>query len=153
MITPAAVRLRRAGVKDAERLTELAAAAYPADAPTVAEMADWLEQGGALYYEDNSGRPVSSLRWREEQGGWRLAPLRTVDSARGLGYGRWLMTQVEALAIRHNIPVLRVELRDPADLAYYRRLGYEPVPNGSGAVLDLSKRVGGTWQMRNPELS
>lgn len=150
MSSTAAVRLRRAGVKDAGRLAELAAAAQPSDAPSVSEMADWLEQGGALFYEDAKGTPVSSLRWREEKGGWRLAPLRTIDASRGLGYGRWLMTQVEALAIRLNIPVLRVELRNPDDLPYYRRLGYEPVPDAEPGVHLLFKRVGGTWQMRDP---
>lgn len=136
------VHLRRATLDDAARLAALDARAGQSGTEEV--MTDWIEHGGAFYYEDETGEALSSLLWREVDGGWLLQQLATAPEARGMGYGRWLMTQVEALAIRHNVPELCLELgEDDERLNYYRRMGYEP---REGTDL-LCKKVGGTWQI------
>lgn len=141
-------QLRRAGLRDAARLAELdRLAGANGHGSDVGAMREWLEHGGALFYEDRTGRALSSLRWREDEGGWRLEPMTTHPDARGQGYGRWLMTQVEALAIRHNVPWLRLVLGDEERLSYYRRMGYDVVEETNGKKV-LAKRVGGTWQMQ-----
>jgi GNAT superfamily N-acetyltransferase len=108
----------------------------------------WLEQGGALFIEGGDGHAMSALFWREDRGGWHLDRIATVPEARGQGFGRWLMTKVEALAIRGNIPHLTLDLDDLEQEWYYLRLGYRVQERGS-AVLRLHKRVGGTWQTQH----
>ena len=108
----------------------------------------WLEQGGALLIEGEDGRALSALLWREDAGGWHLDRIATVPEARGQGFGRWLMTKVEALAIRANVPHLTLDLDDPELEWYYRRMGYR-VQGRDDEVLRLHKRVGGTWQTQH----
>jgi len=149
-----AARLRWATLDDAPRLTDLWRAAYPED--DTHEVAAWLEHGGALTLEDRSGRLLAALRWREEGAGWRVDRVATRPEARGQGYGRWLATKVEALAIRKNVPFLLMSLpaADATQLAYYERMGYrvveEPARNGApqGGPRTLRKVVGGVWQRK-----
>lgn len=157
--------LRWAGAADAASLSALWRQAYPEDDPDVRP---WLDHGGVLTLQDRAGRVLAALRWREDGSGWRVDRVATRPEARGLGYGRWLATQIEALAIRRNVPYL--ELRLPADAreqrAYYERMGYRPVPEraddgreaaradaGAGAVavagaILMRKQVGGVWQRK-----
>lgn len=173
----AAVRLRNAGVGDAERLAALYAQVRPGPLATAAGMRAWLATGWALFVEDQDGRVLAALSWRAESAGasevganevganeagaseagasgagasddgwdegWRVEAIATLPTHRGRGFGRWLMTHLEASAIRGNVPFLALRLDDPELLTYYRRLGYRQVQDGS---LDLRKRVGGTWQ-------
>ncbi len=165
-----AARLRWAQPDDADTLAKLWAIARDDVDTNGASMRSWLENGGALMLEDPDGRLLCALRWREEPGGWRVDRIATVPDARGQGYGRWLMTKVEALAIRYNVARLRLDLDRPDLLPYYERLGYREVadrdgtepeatvaengPAGGGAGPDkhvsiaLQKRVGGTWQVQ-----
>lgn len=143
--------LRWAGSADADRIASLWRQAYPEDDP---EAGPWLEHGGVLMLQERSGRVVAALRWREDGSGWRVDRVATRPEARGHGYGRWLATTVEALAIRRNVPYL--ELRLPAgsreQAAYYRRMGYVPVAGAAepaaGAAVTLRKQVGGVWQRK-----
>ncbi|MFO7546286.1 MAG: GNAT family N-acetyltransferase [Trueperaceae bacterium] len=152
----AAVRLRGAGVADAERLAALYAQVRPGPLATAAGVRSWLAAGSALFVEDPDGRVLAALSWRAEPSGgdasanengwdegWRVEPIATLPTHRGRGFGRWLMTHLEASAIRGNVPFLALRIDDPELLTYYRRLGYRQVQEGS---FELRKRVGGTWQ-------
>ncbi len=146
---PGKARLRWAGLRDLEALCTLFGAARPEEAIDETEMAAWLEHGGAIVLEAE-GRTLAALRWREEGAGWRVDPVASLPEERGMGYGRWLMTKVEAYAIRSNIPTLTVELPSSEALPYYRRMGYRR-PDPEGEPSTLVKRVGGTWQVQEGE--
>ena len=135
------MRLRRASIADADKLAALAAGAGTPDARQLSER---IEHGGALYYEADQG-PLSLISWRDVAGGWDLAECSAVGGEDVQGHTRWLMTEVEALAIRLNVPRLSVTPSDEDGAARYRRMGYEPDADNSGR---LSKRVGGQWQFR-----
>ena len=138
--------LRWAGLADLDALCALFRAARPAEGCDAGEMASWLEHGGAIVLETN-GRVLAALRWREEGSGWRVDPVASLPEERGNGYGRWLMTKVEAYAIRANVPTLTLDLPSCESLPYYRRMGYRRLqPELDGAT--LVKRVGGTWQVQ-----
>lgn len=142
-----AARLRWATLADVERLVSLFRAARSDAEASPGEMAAWLEQGGAVLLEGSEGTPLCALRWREEDHGWRVDRITTLPGERGHGYGRWLMTKVEALAIRYNVPELRLTL-DEADLVgYYQRMGYR-IDGEDASGWHLRKRVGGTWQVK-----
>ncbi len=151
----AAAQLRWATLADAPRLVALWRLAYPGGGGD--DAAAWLEHGGALTLQDEAGRILAALRWREEGSGWRVDRVATRPEARGQGYGRWLATKVEALAIRKNVPflLLSVPAAETAQLAYYLRLGYQlvdapPATNGAPkpAHRTLRKVVGGVWQRK-----
>ena len=151
----AASQLRWATLTDAPRLAELWHLAYPGEGGD--DIAAWLEHGGALTLQDNAGRILAALRWREEGTGWRIDRVASRPEARGQGYGRWLATKVEALAIRKNVPFLLLSLptSEAAQLGYYHRLGYQlvdapPTSNGAPkpAQHTLRKVVGGVWQRK-----
>jgi GNAT superfamily N-acetyltransferase len=158
-----AAHLRPAEFRDIPELLELYKVALDKE-ESEDEMTSWLEQGGAFVLEDATGKMLCALRWREEintdsQDGWRVDRVATIPAARGQGFGRWLMTKVEALAIRNNIPTLTLTLDEArADLlAYYQRMGYavlshevlsHEVLGQAATAVTLSKRVGGTWQRK-----
>lgn len=148
-----AARLRWAVESDADRLAALWREGREADGldgaqETADVMRDWLEHGGAVFLEDAARRAVCAVRWRWHDGGWSVDRIVTRPEARGQGYGRWLMTKLEALAIKRNVPTLTLDLDQDALLAYYERLGYREVERGDGGVPTrrLVKQVGGTWQ-------
>jgi GNAT superfamily N-acetyltransferase len=144
-----AARLRWAAEADAARLTRLWNEAREEEDAREEEgrMRAWLEHGGALLLEDAGGRPLCAVRWRWEGRGWRVDRIATRPEARGQGFGRWLMTKLEALAIKRNVPTLTLDLARPELLPYYRRLGYrEEVEEAGGGHRTLVKQVGGTWQ-------
>lgn len=149
-----AARMRWATAADAARLSELWHAAHadededPSDADE-AGMRGWLEHGGALVLEDDAGLALCALRWRWSGDGWRVDRIATRPSARGQGFGRWLMTKLEALAIRRNVQSLVLTLPRADLVPYYRRMGYREEGAEDGGTV-LVKRVGGTWQ-RQPE--
>lgn len=142
-------KLRWASTQDGARLTTLFSQARPAEPESEAAMLEWLESGGAALLEDERGTVLCAVRWRESSEGWRLDRVCTLPEARRLGFGRWLMTKVEALAIRYNIPELTVVLPDGEMAGYYRRLGYGVEEAIEGHV--ARKRVGGTWQLKAGE--
>ena len=157
-----AAEVRRATVADAPQLAALWRLAYPDE--SVDDMAAWLEHGGALALRDRSGRILAALRWREEGDGWRVDRVATRPDERGQGYGRWLATMVEAMAIRQNVPYLLLSLPadDPEPIAYYRRMGYREAPTdpgpdagdaGATGPLTLRKAVGGVWQRKSADTS
>ncbi len=143
----ARARVRWAGLADLEALCELFQASRPDAGYDEAEMAAWLEHGGAIVLE-SEGRALAALRWREEDGGWRVDPVASRPEERGNGYGRWLMTKVEAYAIRANIATLTLDAPSPETVAYYRRMGYRPAHPGEDDGATMVKRVGGTWQVQ-----
>jgi GNAT superfamily N-acetyltransferase len=146
-----AARLRWAAIADAPRLTLLWRLAYPDDVVSATDMTAWLEHGGALTLQDGSGRILAAMRWRDEGSGWRVDRVATRPEERGQGYGRWLATKVEALAIRQNVPHLLLELPsgDDGQVAYYERMGYQVVGDAAEASpKTLRKVVGGTWQTK-----
>jgi GNAT superfamily N-acetyltransferase len=146
-----AARLRWAALRDAERLAALWHDARPEPEAPAETMRAWLEHGGALMLEDEGGALLSALRWRDAARGWEV-DVATHPQHRGQGYGRWLLTKVEAAAIRANVPLLTLALpidAPAAQLAYFARIGYleqRRSPEG----LELHKRVGGTWQTKRP---
>ena len=106
-----AARLRSAGLGDVAALEALYQRAWPEAGETRETVQDWLEQGGALVLEDAGGALVGALRWREVEDGWRVDRVATPPEERAQGFGRWLMTKLEALAIQRNIPTLHLHLR------------------------------------------
>lgn len=138
-------RLRAATTADAPKLAALWAKARPEAGVDQANLKRWLATGRALLLEDAAGCALAALRYREEEGGWRVEPIVTDPDQRGQGYGRWLMTTLEADAIKGNVPFLALDLGEPSTLPYYRRLGYRPA---SDDELRLRKRVGGVWQQQ-----
>gem|GEM_PF-584123 len=147
-----ASQLRWASTRDAERLSALWRGAYPDTDHADLAMHSWLEHGGALMLEDRGGALLSALRWRHTADGWEVDRVATLPAHRGQGYGRWLMTRVEAAAIRANIPYLSLLLppdASPGQVAYYTRMGYQDQA-GDAAGIALRKRVGGTWQTKSP---
>lgn len=136
-------RMRAATNQDAAKLADLWVRARPGDAKCQADMQEWLAAGRALLLEDDAGNALAAVLHREEGGGWRVEPLVTDPEQRGQGFGRWLMTALEADAIRENVAFLDIDLREPSTLPYYRRLGYRPHGHDE---LRLRKRVGGVWQ-------
>ncbi len=136
------VRLRDATLADAERLADLFAAAGRPDRDAAA-MRAWLTKGGALLVEREGGPVLAAVRWLPSDPGWRVERVTTRPDERGNGYGRWLMTKLEALAIKGNVPLLDLEVEEEALLPYYQRLGYR---QAGPSPLHLSKRVGGVWQ-------
>jgi GNAT superfamily N-acetyltransferase len=139
-----AAKLHNATYADAEALTRLYRAAW-AEGEEERVVQGWLEGGGALYFAIDR-TIVCALRWRETPYGWEVGRLATLPEYRGQGFGRWLMTRLEALAIQHNIPELQLTLgASQAELLpYYTRMGYRAC--GPDAPLILCKRVGGVWQ-------
>lgn len=124
-----------------EELHGLYANARPNNPVSTEFLQEWLDHGGVLYITDQHDRPLAALLWREAAGGWRVDPIATLQDQRGNGFGRWLMTQLEALAIRSNIPFLETRIAREDLLPYYKRLGYRVVEG-----LTLRKAVGGQWQ-------
>jgi GNAT superfamily N-acetyltransferase len=146
-----AARLRWATQADAGAIADLWRAAYPDEDASADSVRAWLERGGALLLQDRSGALLAALPWREAEGGWQVERVATAPDERGQGYGRWLMTKVEALAIKSNVPYLWLRLPGGADdadqLPYYARMGYEVQEREDGG-LTLRKRVGGVWQTK-----
>lgn len=136
-------RLREANAADAPGLAALYAVTRPQAKLGAGALREWLSRGRALLVEDADGRVLAALRHWEEGDGWRVEPIVTHPEHRGQGYGRWLMTMLEADAIRSNIPFLAVTLTDTTVLPYYQRLGYRPLGDDQR---ELGKRVGGVWQ-------
>ncbi len=147
-----AARLRWSALKDTAQLVELYNKARETKNETNSSMQDWLERGGGLILEDEDGQMLCAIRWCEEGEGWRVDRIATLPEARGRSYGRWLMTKVEALAIRNNIPTLTLSLYEVKDdlLHYYQRMGYQILEQSSTEVT-LTKRVGGVWQYKRSE--
>lgn len=140
-----ALKLHAATYSDAAALATLYQRAWDDPGEDEATVQGWLEGGGALAFVCE-GTFVCALRWRETPYGWEVGRLATLPGYRGQGFGRWLMTRLEALAIQHNIPELQLTL-DGAHaelLPYYRRMGYRPC--SPETPLTLCKRVGGVWQ-------
>lgn len=138
-------RMRDATSADATRLSELWALARPDSGVGQHELKEWLASARAILLEDAGGRALAALRYREENGGWRVEPIVTDPGQRGQGFGRWLMTAVEADAIRENVAFLALNVDEPSTLPYYRRLGYRQCGEHE---LELQKRVGGVWQQQ-----
>jgi len=136
-------RLRDATTADAGKLAALWAKARPQVGLDAAALKRWLATGRAILVEDAGGCALAALRFRDEGAGWRVEPVVTDPAHRGQGFGRWLMTMLEADAIRANVAFLALDLEDPATLPYYQRLGYRAEGD---AELCLRKRVGGVWQ-------
>lgn len=97
--------------------------------------------------EADDGAALAALCYKPDGDGWEVDPIATHPEQRGQGFGRWLMTMLEADAIRGNIKFLSIELTEPSVLPYYRRLGYR---SESENELSLRKRVGGVWQKQEP---
>lgn len=153
MLAPAgrstrAARVRLATLADADSLDRLFLEARTDESAGEPQMPEWLEHGGALLVEDPEGRTLSAVRWCEAETGWLLDRVATVPEASELGFDRWLMTKVEAMAIRYNVPWLWLNLPDDEFLDYYRRLGYSLDETSSTPGATVCKRVGGTWQMQ-----
>jgi GNAT superfamily N-acetyltransferase len=145
-----ASRIRLATSKDIGNLVALWQLAYPESITGPAEMAGWLEHGGVLTMEARDRTLLAALRWRHEDSGWRVDRVATRPEERGQGYGRWLTTKVEALAIKHSISHLRLTLPDEQDdeqLVYYQRMGYA-LAHDDAEGRTLRKVVGGEWQVK-----
>lgn len=143
-------RLRAATQGDVPALAALYRRAWNDPGETEEEVGAWLEAGGILLVEksrETGGEPICALRWREAPYGWEVGRLATLEAYRGQGLGRWLLTKLEALAIQHNVPELRLTLgaEQAHLLPYYGRMGYRACGE---EPLTLRKRVGGVWQRR-----
>ena len=144
-----ASRLRWVSLKDTPKLVKLYNLAREGNPETRRSMLSWLEHGGGLALETPSQELVCAIRWREDAKGWTVDRIATLPEARGRGYGRWLMTKVEALAIRKNIPSLTLVLDEVNNelSQYYQRMGYRIIEQ-TDTTVTLDKRVGGTWQYK-----
>ena len=143
-----AARLRSANLQDLNSLEVLYNKARPKSRNLESRIRAWLEHGGSLYLENQCGKILSAVCWAEHNVGWRVDRIATLPSERGQAFGRWLMTKVEALAIRHNIPELSLRLDRKDLLPYYERMGYRVIGKEDHCNL-LQKRVGGTWQIQS----
>jgi GNAT superfamily N-acetyltransferase len=141
-----AARLHLADIVDADQLSRFFNDVEPSAEESATSMEQWLEYGGALVVENSEGDIVSALRWRESGEGWQLDHIVTDSNYRNMGYGRWLLTKVEALAIQRNVAMLRVLLPEDQHYLepYYLRMGY--TREGDGTHVTLAKQVGGMWQ-------
>ncbi len=137
------LHVKRASLGDAPRLAGLLRT-REGEQLTGAQLSDCIEHGGALYFEDEHG-PVSVLAWQESPAGWDLLPAGLREDQDDDGHERWLLTQVEALAIRLNVPRLSLEPLEGTDPGWYRRMGYEQESTRSPRLV---RKVGGTWQYR-----
>lgn len=140
-------RLRWAESDDIDALCGFYQELRPDEANGREAMADWIEHGGAMLLDDEDDVILAALRWREADDGWRVDRIASRPAERGKGYGRWLMTKVEALAIRSNVPNLTMVLGSTESLPYYYRLGYRPVRETLDCT-EIRKRVGGKWQVQ-----
>lgn len=141
-------RMRLAEFRDVDKLSELYRLARKGD-EDARLIHDWLEQGGAMLLEDAQGSILSVLRWQEDGEGWQLERIATLPEHRGKGFGRWLLTTVEALAIKRNIASLALcipQHRRQELASYYGRMGYRDIVSENAEQLCLQKRVGGIWQ-------
>lgn len=138
-----AAKVRLAGLADAANIAQLMR--FGSKPPTLEEVANSLEQGGALLLEDKSGNLLCVLMWLETGEGWTLQQPAVLEAYRDQELDRWVLTKLEALAIQRNIPVLNMQLEDETLLPYYKRMGYRLEAQDN---LLLSKRVGGTWQTK-----
>ncbi len=136
-----AAKVRLAELEDAPNVAQFLGEVRE-ESTTPEEVEVNLEQGGALLLE-GSGTLLCALLWLETPHGWTLEQPAVAEAYRDQELDRWVLTKLEALAIRRNIPFLRMKLRDEALLAYFGRMGYRLE---AGRDLLLSKRVGGTWQ-------
>lgn len=137
-----AATVRLAGLTDAANIAQLMRGS---NLVTLEEVAETLEQGGALLLEDKSGILLCVLMWLETGEGWTLQQPAVLEAYRHQELDRWVLTRLEALAIQRNIPVLNMQLEDETLLPYYKRMGYRLEAQDN---LLLSKRVGGTWQTK-----
>ena len=144
-----AARLRAVSLRDTDKLVALYQKARKGREETRQDMLSWLEHGGGLLLETQNADFLCAIRWRESGSGWQVDRIATLPEARGLGYGRWLMTKLEALAIRNNIPCLTLTLDEAREnlTSYYTRMGYRVVEEHADEVV-LDKRVGGMWQVK-----
>lgn len=138
-------QLRSATYADAGTLARLYQTAWGDPHEDEEAVQGWLEGGGALYFACES-TIICALRWRETPYGWEIGRLATLLEYREQGFGRWLMTRLEALAIQHSVPKLQLTLHEAQRelLPYYTRMGYRACE--ADAPLTLCKRVGGVWQ-------
>ncbi len=143
------VYLRLATFEDVASLTNLYQTAWLCN-ESEAEVWGWLERGGTLILEGKDGQLISSLRWQDSEQGWQLDRVATLVEYRGQGCGRWLMTHLEALAIKQNVISLSLTLTNQLEelLPYYERMGYN-VLNEEQGICQLTKRVGGVWQYQS----
>ena len=137
------VRIREAELDDAQGLASLYQQARPGEGETVATVRAYLGSGYSLLVEGGAGEVLAAVRWQPEGDGWAVDRVATLPTERGNSFGRWLMTRLEALAIRGNVKSLTLQLDDETLLPYYRRMGYQQAGDDQ---MGLSKRVGGTWQ-------
>ncbi len=138
-----AAKVRLAGLGDASVVAQLLNENRD-ELTTLEEVVENLEQGGALLLEDNAGELLCVLMWLETLEGWTLQQPAVLEAYRNQELDRWVLTKLEALAIKRNIPVLKMQLDDETRLPYYKRMGYGLEEDS----LLLSKRVGGTWQTK-----
>ena len=143
------VYLRLATFEDVTALTNLYQTAWLCN-ESEAEVWGWLERGGTIILESKDGQLISALRWQDSEQGWQLDRVATLVEYRGQGCGRWLMTHLEALAIKQNVISLSLTLTNQLEelLPYYKRMGYN-VLNEKIAICQLTKRVGGVWQYQS----
>ena len=145
-------RVRWAGTGDLPQLEELYQEAGDDDGNDLTWEAGLFDEGGALLLEDADGQVISAVRWSHDGEGWRVGRVCTRAAAQELDCDRWLLTKLEAGAIRHNVPRLLIALPDGEHRDYYRRLGYTVEENVDG-TFTARKRVGGVWQLRQAEPS
>src|SRR5690606_39777879 len=136
------VRLRDATLADAERLADLFAAAGRPDRDAAA-MRAWLTKGGALLVEREGGPVLAAVRWLPSDPGWRVERVTTRPDERGNGYGRWLMTKLEALAIKGNVPLLDLEVEEDDEGPRHQRGARDRGRAHEAAVLRPQQRHAG----------
>ncbi len=100
--------------------------------------ADLAEHGGMVARE--GGEPVACLRFERRDGHLHARRVSVRPDRQGAGIGRVLMAAAEEHARRVGEKELWLGVRTalPDNLAFYRRLGYEPVVD-HGFWIELSK--------------
>jgi predicted N-acetyltransferase YhbS len=152
------VRVVACGVERAEdvhRLTQAAFGPYDVLEPPSGAVVESVERvvadlaagGGAVAERD--GAAVGCLRWRPRADGDMYVARVAVDPGeQGSGIGQALMAWAEGEARRRGYAGVTVGVRIalPANLAYFRRLGYEVTGEHSHAGFDRP-----TWlSLRKP---
>lgn len=77
------------------------------------------------------GVPVACGGWRSHGGDAELKRMYVVPAARGNGFARMILTELEQNALRagHQRMILETGKKQPEAIALYRSMGYVYIPN------------------------
>jgi len=132
------------GHPEAQRLIALSeaymSALYPSESNHFEPAEGLRPPGGSFFGLWRDGQLVGcgGVKLFEADGYGEIKRLFVLDSERGRGVARQLMTQLEAALLERGLRIARLEtgIHQPEALALYRRLGYAECPPFGGYAPD-----------------